>query len=154
VKKLKKEILRASQDKQPLCIARCEIDFIDQISGVYGQVVREYLLRRVRQHISSEIRSFDMPTQARSDKPDNDEIVLVFNCSEENAKRIFERVRLSVENSSFYYGSLVIKLTISCGLTIFNPPADLRDGPILINSVGRALYLAKENGHNRVFVEG
>ena len=150
LKKLEKEILRASQDNQPLCIAHCEIDFIEKISDDYGQAVTNYLLRWVRQHIRSEIRSFDIPSQSDSD---NEEIVLIFNCSEDNAKRIFERVRLSVAKTSFYYEGLVINLTISCGLTVFNPPVDTRDGYIIISSVDRALYSAKENGHNTVCID-
>lgn len=142
---LEQEIARASQQNQPLCVALCEVDFIEKITDTYGHSAGDYLLRRVRQHVSSELRSFD--TVGHSGKG---EILLIFNCSEANAKTIFERVRLSIANTPFYFEQTIIQITISCGLTVFTPPVDERNSQLLIDTADKALFTAKNSGRNSV----
>lgn len=142
---LENEVTRASQENQPLCIAMCEIDNIKKINDTYGKDAGEYIYRRVKQNIRSELRFFDTVTHSGKD-----EILLVFNCSEDNAKKIFERVRQSIADTPFYFQQFVIHITISCGLTIYTPPVDTRDTQVLIDTADKALFSAKDRGENEV----
>lgn len=145
MKKLEKEISKASQQNQSLCLALCEVDNLENIYQTYGQGTGDFLLRRVKQHIRSELRFFDSVGHKSTN-----EILLVFNCSEENAKKIFERLRLSVESTSFYYEQTIIKITISCGFTVYVPSLGEGNSRSLLETADKALSSAKNNGQNAV----
>lgn len=145
MKKLEKEISKASQQNQPLCLALCEVDNLEKIYQAYGQDIGDFLLRRVKQHIRSELRFFDSVGHKGTN-----EILLVFNCSEDNAKNIFERIRFSIENTPFYYEQNIIQITISCGFTVYIPSLGERNSRLLLETADKALYSAKKNGQNAV----
>ncbi len=145
MKNLEREISRASQQNQPLCLALCEVDKLEKIYETYGETTGDFLLRRVKQHIRSELRFLDSVGHKSAN-----EILLVFNCSEGNAKNIFERIRLSVESTPFYYEQSIIQITISCGFTVYHPSLDESNSQLLLEAAGKALYSAKNKGQNTV----
>ncbi len=142
---LDKEIARSQRQQQSLCIAMCDIDFFKQVNDNYGHLAGDYVLHEIAQHISSELRPFDLVGRYGGE-----EFLLILNASVTEADKIFERIRSSIETTRFPHNQQVLKVTISCGISIFTPPADHRNALDLIDSADKALYSAKENGRNVV----
>ena len=76
----------------------------------------------------------------------------MFDSSLNDAHKLLERIRLSIANTSFNYEKDVLKVTISCGVTVYNSFVEEGDKRLLIDQADKALYEAKENGRNRVVV--
>lgn len=146
MKNLDVYVTRASHSEQPLCVAICEIDFFSQIADSYGKPAAEYILRRAMHQIRSELRSFDFVESMNK----NHEFLMVFGCEKSNAVGIFERVRLSIANTPFYYEDTILHVTITCGITVFDPPNDRRGSDDIFISADAALEMAKDNGRNKV----
>lgn len=142
---LEKEIARAQRQQQPLCVALCDIDYFKRINDRYGHLAGDYVLREVSQHITEQLRPFDLVGRYGGE-----EFLLILNAAKKDTLRLFERVRLSIENAVFSYAQQKIKVTISCGVTVFKPTLQEGESLILIDTADKALFSAKEGGRNRV----
>ena len=105
----------------------------------------DHVLHEVAQLISAELRPFDLVGRYGGE-----EFLLVINAALEDAHHLFERIRIRIKNANFNYAQDTLKVTISCGATIFVPPVDKRNNLSLIAAADHALYLAKESGRNTV----
>ncbi|BCG64348.1 MAG: two-component system, cell cycle response regulator [Methyloprofundus sp.] len=139
------EMARAQRQQQALCVAMCDIDFFKQVNDNYGHLAGDYVLHEIAQHISSELRPFDLVGRYGGE-----EFLLILNAPVNEADKIFERIRSSIETARFTHNQQVLKVTISCGISIFTPPTDHRNALDLIDSADKALYSAKESGRNVV----
>jgi len=144
---LEKEIARADRQQQTLCVAMCDIDFFKKINDGYGHLAGDQVIREVSQRISSILRPYDI-----AGRYGGEEFLLVFAASKEDAFSLLERIRLAIAETAFAYEDDVLDVTISCGLTAFNPPEDERSAQVLIDCADKALYEAKHSGRNKVMV--
>ena len=144
---LDKELSRSYRQQQPLCIAMCDIDFFKKINDNHGHLAGDHVIREVTQRINSALRPYDC-----AGRYGGEEFLLVFNSSLNDADKLLERMRLSIANTSFNYEKEVLKVTISCGVTVYDSFDEEGDKQFLIDQADKALYEAKENGRNRVVV--
>ena len=144
---LDKELSRSYRQQQPLCIAMCDIDFFKKINDNHGHLAGDHVIREVTQRINSELRPYDC-----AGRYGGEEFLLVFDSSLNDADKLLERMRLSIANTSFNYEKEVLKVTISCGVTVYDSFDEEGDKQFLIDQADKALYEAKENGRNRVVV--
>jgi len=144
---LDNEISRATRQKQPLCVAMCDIDFFKKVNDTYGHLMGDYVIREVSQRITTVLRPYDL-----AGRYGGEEFLLIFNASKDNAVELLERIRLAIESCSFDHEENSLKITISSGLTVFEPPEDERSVPVLIDCADKGLYEAKNNGRNKVVV--
>ena len=142
---LDKELSRSYRQQQPLCIAMCDIDFFKKINDNHGHLAGDHVIREVTQRINSALRPYDC-----AGRYGGEEFLLVFNSSLNDADKLLERMRLSIANTSFNYEKEVLKVTISCGVTVYDSFVEEGDKQFLIDQADKALYEAKENGRNRV----
>ena len=144
---LDKELSRSYRQQQPLCIAMCDIDFFKKINDNHCHLAGDHVIREVTQRINSALRPYDC-----AGRYGGEEFLLVFNSSLNDADKLLERMRLSIANTSFNYEKEVLKVTISCGVTVYDSFDEEGDKQFLIDQADKALYEAKENGRNRVVV--
>lgn len=141
---LDSEFKRAQRYNTPLSIMLIDIDRFKSINDTKGHPVGDEVLKRIAGLIKRFIRDTDYPCRYGGE-----EFVLVLpNTSTREAVIIAERIRKSVEKSTFILNNKEeLFITISIGIATY--PQDAREKQELIDKADKALYFAKESGRNQ-----
>lgn len=122
------------------CVAMLDIDRFKAVNDTYGHLVGDEVLRRVAKTIKATIREKD-----EIGRYGGEEFLLILDTpSLAEANAIVERVRLGVEALVWDHPGL--KTTISIGLVY----SQTHHGDLLLTEADSMLYLAKEEGRNRI----
>ena len=127
----------------PLALLLIDIDHFKQVNDTYGHPAGDQVLQGVAQALDQETRGDDVLFRWGGEEF----LILLSNCTIDQARTSAERFRSSIEELALYRGDTTLKVTISIGI------AQLQDGEnidSLISRADKALYLAKKNGRNRV----
>ena len=124
-------------------LAIIDIDKFKSINDTYGHDVGDYVLKDLATFISSKIRVTDLIARWGGE-----EFVLIIDTKNlEQAQNIADNLRKEVENLKF---KTVNKITISIGVSEFKTKNDTFED--VFKKADQALYQAKTNGRNRVYV--
>lgn len=124
-------------------LAIIDIDKFKNINDTYGHDVGDYVLRDLAAIISSKIRTTDIFARWGGE-----EFILVLDTTDLlQAQNITDNLRKEVENSKF---KTVDKITVSIGVSEFKTKNDTFES--VFKKADEALYQAKTNGRNRVYV--
>ena len=147
-----REISRARRGDQPVTVLVMEIDEYDDLYDHYGKRRGEFVVKKVAERISSDLRATDM--MAHLSRPRF--AVLIPGSGEMLGQEIAERMRKDVEEFSIDDGrGAVLQVCISIGLVTWEPqqfPAiNMPQLARQMESVGsKALEDAKSRGGNCV----
>jgi len=134
------------QDAFPLALAIIDLDKFKNINDTFGHPAGDAILVQTVRAITAAIRQGDL--LARSG---GDEFMLILpRTNAEGARAIAERVRSGIELTRFRHRRELppVRLSASIGVAV---AADARiDRVDLIKRADDYLYVAKENGRNRV----
>lgn len=116
-----------------------------RINDTNGHVIGDKVLKDVAELISDSIRK-DTDWVGRYG---GEEFLIVLNNTEGNdALKVAEKIRRSLENTNFIYDNLTIKITSSFGVyCVKNKEVTVDE---LIFSVDKNLYEAKNTGRNKI----
>ncbi len=149
-----REIARARRADQPVSVLLMEVDEYDELHEHYGEVRGHFVLKKVTERISSDLRATDMMARLSRSRL----AVLIPGSGESLARDIAERMRCDVEDFAMDDGrGAVLQVTLSIGLVTWEPqqyPAvDMPQLARQMEAEGlRALEGAQSNGGNRVEV--
>lgn len=122
------------------CIALLDLDRFKSVNDTYGHLVGDEVLRRTANTIYESIREND-----EIGRYGGEEFLLILDTTSlDEANAIAERVRQNVEALEWEQPGL--KTTISIGLVY----SQTHYGDLLLTEADTMLYLAKEEGRNRV----
>jgi diguanylate cyclase (GGDEF)-like protein len=146
------EVDRSQRNGEPLSCLFLDIDHFKLVNDAYGHQAGDYVLSLVAGVIKQQLRSNDVLARYGGEEF----VALLSNIPETMAADIAERIRQSIEELPLIYNDQSIKVTISIGSSTYQPSkatsketaADV--SVKLIHSADSALYLAKNNGRNRV----
>jgi diguanylate cyclase (GGDEF)-like protein len=140
------EFKRARRNKQPLALLMLDIDQFKKVNDTYGHETGDMALQQVAAALKSSLREIDILGRMGGEEF----AVLLPNTSLHEAAILAERVQQIIANTLFDLpgASLTIPITISIGVSVITDEMSGIDD-ILRNS-DAALYLAKNNGRNRV----
>ena len=144
-----KELTRCIRYKRKICCLMIDIDFFSKLNDQYGNQTGNEILREMAEMIKDNLRASDIV--ARYDS--NRFICIMPETDLDSALLLSKRLRVLVEGANFSidYTGKAIQLTISIGVTSWKPAIDKDiDVDKMINLAEKALFLAKENGRNRV----
>lgn len=131
----------------PFSVVMFDIDFFKRFNDVYGHACGDYVLQTVAKIIRSSIRSRDLASRYGGEEF----TVLLDGTNKDDAMTVADRIRSKVEQYDFCYENQHVKVTISIGVTEFNPDTNPVTSPKqLVNQADQALYVSKRNGRNRV----
>jgi len=144
------EVDRSQRNGEPLSCLFLDIDHFKQVNDTYGHQAGDYVLSLVAGVIKQQLRSNDVLARYGGEEF----VALLSNIPETMAVDIAERIRQSIEQLPLVYSDNSIKITISIGLSTYQPSksASVSTADIskkLIHSADSALYSAKNNGRNR-----
>lgn len=139
---LENEIERSTRNKNTFTIALLDIDDFKRINDNYGHLVGDNTLQLISRTIKEHIRKLDYVGRWGGE-----EFLIIFPETKlKNAKKVVERVRLAIENLQCQKCK---DITASFGLAAFSEGMDLID---LLKGADQALYAAKDNGKNKIFL--
>jgi diguanylate cyclase (GGDEF)-like protein len=142
---LENEILRARRYQTGFAVILLDIDYFKQVNDHYGHLVGDQVLRGLAERVRANFRAVD--TLARYG---GEEFIFLLPESDlENAVRAAERLRLDLEKKPLETATGIVGITVSSGVTLFNPQTDSTPDSIL-ERADKALYQSKDQGRNRV----
>ena len=141
------DINESISNNKPLCVIMADLDFFKAVNDNHGHVVGDWVLKDFARILSTSIRS-------NSDwvgRYGGEEFLIVLtNTNSTNAFKVIEKIRKLVEEKSFDYNDVKIKITASFGAySIINREITIDE---LINEADKNLYLAKSSGRNKTII--
>ncbi len=143
------EIERANRTGEHFAQLLTDIDFFKKVNDNYGHPAGDKILKEVSRIIKDSIRNIDFAARYGGEEFS----VILVNADRKEALKISERIRKTVEKTAFDIGGgQKINITMSIGVAAF--PADATSKERLVGLADATLYLAKEEGRNRVYLYG
>jgi diguanylate cyclase (GGDEF)-like protein/putative nucleotidyltransferase with HDIG domain len=139
--RMDEEIARASRFGQVFSLLTIDLDFFKRYNDVYGHLYGDRILRITAERIKKSIRAIDLAFRYGGDEF----VALLPQTSADNAFKVAERIRHSIDNEVDYKGTPV---TCSIGVAAWPTDGIMREEVVHASDV--ALYHAKQTGKNRV----
>ena len=147
--RLSGEISHAARYRESISFLMVDVDHFKQVNDTYGHVVGDILLKEIAEMLKKIVREFDVVARYGGEEF----LIILPNGDTLGAKILAERLRESIEKTTFNIDGNKLLVTVSIGVKSENvkPNANSSEEVIaLINQADMALYRAKANGRNRV----
>lgn len=133
----------AAKNKQPLCIAICDVDFFKKINDTWGHLAGDKVLRLIPRQMQSVLKKEHVVFRYGGE-----EFIVIFPMTSiEQATQHCEEIRKAVEKTPFNMNGEPVSVTISIGVTAFDWKESHDE---LFSRADKNLYQAKEQGRNKV----
>lgn len=145
--RLQEELARAERNDKSVSCLFMDLDHFKDVNDRYGHQTGTDLIKYAADRIAEHKRSYDVAIRYGGD-----EFCLILpDSSEGEAKEIALRIWDSISNHPFVVGKKKISVTSSIGVAVSFPGITAQE---LLERADKALYQAKANGRNGVFVFG
>ncbi|MDO9041958.1 MAG: GGDEF domain-containing protein [Desulfocapsaceae bacterium] len=143
-----REIDRATRYHLALSLIVFDIDLFKDVNDTYGHPAGDDVLRNLATLVITIMRTSDLIVRYGGE-----EFAVILPMTDLAGCKVFaERLRRRVEEMETVIAGIAIRITISLGLTSFEPAMMAVSKSQLINAADAALYQAKQSGRNRVGV--
>ncbi len=143
---VKRMVAQASRALRPLTAIMLDLDRFKQINDTYGHGRGDDVLAAVGSVLTGTVRGSDFVGRNGGEEF----VVLLPDTDTDAARDVAEKIRSAIADISVPG----INRDITASLGIASIPRDAGDGDELMRNADRALYLAKNNGRNRVETAG
>jgi len=140
-----REFSRATRERSPVAVVMADIDFFKKVNDTHGHPAGDSVLRTVAGRLKDGMRRYDSLGRYGGEEF----LFILPGCDTENAKIQTDRLRRLVGDTPAEHEGLLIPVTLSLGVAIFDG-AETTDPDDIIKLADKALYQAKANGRNRV----
>ena len=138
------EIERSRRFNHPVSILFVDVDLFKNINDQFGHNIGDQVLQQIAGRIRENVRDLDIIGRYGGDEF----LVLLVESDLEEAVRIANRLLENISEQPFITASGLVTATLSIGIAELNDlDADLDS---LIIRSDQLLYMAKENGRNRI----
>lgn len=131
------------------CIA-IDIDYFKKINDTYGHLVGDEVLKHLASLLMISVRERDIVTRYGGEEF----IILCPNSRLSETEQLADRLLLTIHQNRYEKNDIVIPFTISLGVAEYKGNKDTPTLSQVIDQADKALYIAKENGRNQVYIEG
>jgi len=121
-----------------------DIDNFKMVNDIYGHFVGDCVIHAIVEECKKAIRQVDLLGRYGGEEF----IILLPGTSLDNANKIADRIRSSIETLTVYVEGFQVSVTVSIGVSHFSDTVGSLDE--LINQADQALYSAKWAGRNQV----
>ncbi len=143
----REELKRAHRYKRPLALLWIDVDHFKSVNDMFGHQAGDKVLRRLGQLLVSGIRTVDYAARYGGEEL----AIILPEMDEANALEMAERLRSLVEQNAFVIeDGLEVSITISVGVAAY--PTHGTNTDSLLRAADHAMYRAKQNGRNRVYL--
>jgi len=141
-----KEILRAKRYNRNFSIILLDLDSLKSTNDKYGHLAGSHLIKSVAGLLMQMVRRSDTVARFGGDEF----LIFADELNYESAMSVGERIRESIEKMQVNFEGNIITTTASIGIACF--PDDGVDFKELFSKADAAMYFAKNNGKNRVYL--
>ncbi len=120
-----------------------DLDHFKEINDRFGHLAGDEALKSVAGITRKSVRDNDIISRWGGEEF----LIILKECRVLEAEGIAEKIRSEIKRGEIIFNDRNIPLTVSLGVCEYRPG---EDGDTLLSRVDRALYLAKENGRDRV----
>lgn len=142
------EIERGLRYRTPLAVMMIDLDHFKSINDNYGHAAGDAVLIAAVALLQGMIRNMDVIGRIGGEEF----AILLPHADQQAATELAERLRLGLEGLEICVGDLQLKVTACFGVTAIDVTSESLDDAM--KRADKALYLAKENGRNRVELAG
>lgn len=147
LERLDSEFAFARRHKSPLAIIMIDLDHFKHVNDTWGHLAGDHVLATLAALVHGSLRSEDMLARYGGEEFS----ILCRSSTPEAARIVADRIRATIEHTSFSFDGIAIPVTISAGVAAY--PEFLAAGPAeLLGAADVMLYEAKRTGRNRVVV--
>jgi diguanylate cyclase (GGDEF)-like protein len=145
-----KELSKAIRYQRPFSLIMLDLDYFKKINDRYGHPAGDAVLKSISETINQTVRRSDIVSRYGGE-----EFAIVLPETQlKGAVILAERLRKNVEQLAVKAGDATIRMTISLGLTIWEPASTVTEKADIIEAADKALYASKSSGRNKTsFVE-
>lgn len=143
--KLREMIAWNKRTEDPGSIAILDLDHFKKVNDQYGHATGDQVLKTFADIMRQKTRESDIVCRYGGEEF----VVLLPNTRPEDAEKVIERVRQTVEDTPFHSGEDTFHVTFSTGITFIS--SEDGDPDQLVHQADQALYQAKHYGRNRIF---
>lgn len=141
---MRREISLALHSRKPFTLAMLDIDYFKQINDRFGHITGDLTLKSVAAVIYEHIRSSDYVFRYGGEEF----MILLVESDVSQASIILEALRKKIADLRLgAEATESFSITVSIGIAEYDYHPDYKQ---LVDKADRALYLAKNNGRNRV----
>jgi len=148
---IKQEINRAKRENKTLCLIILDVDYFKKYNDTYGHIAGDNALISIANTLKNSLhRASDYPFRLGGE-----EFGALFNAdNESNALKFAEEIRKNIADLQIPHSSSEVTnfVTASLGLVVINFKEQTADKDEFYRIADSALYSAKENGRNQVFL--
>ena len=142
---LMEERERAARNHMALSLIMMDIDHFKNFNDTYGHTCGDLVLQNVAELITLSVRQSDIAARYGGEEF----AVILPHTDISESMKVAERIRTGIEGSKVKCGDKELGVTVSLGITQFNPKTD-HDNRTLVERADRALYMSKQQGRNRI----
>lgn len=139
------EAARADRENTPLCLAMLDIDDFKKLNDTYGHDVGDDALVHLANSTREVLRNSDMLARYGGEEF----VILMPNTLPRDAVQVTNRVRRALTKKIFLHENKKLFITFSAGIAERRPGETLE---LLTKRADMALYRAKEDGKNRIYM--
>ena len=148
-KRFELERIRAKQNNSSFSIIMADIDFFKRINDNFGHLVGDSLLKNLAMMIKKHLRQNDIAARYGGEEF----LILLPETRIEGAQAVAQKIKKALSLKEWKLkdtGESMGKITLSMGIALYKLNEPEKD---LIKRADDALYLAKEQGRNRILTE-
>ena len=149
---LNREWKRCRREQLPLSLILCDVDYFKRFNDCYGHRPGDNCLIQVARVISESVRR---PADFVARYGGEEFVVILPNTKAKGAIHLAEAIRqnLSVLKIPHRKSDISEFVTLSLGVASIIPPFPVNQPTILVEIADKALYMAKEQGRDRVIYQ-
>ena len=129
----------------PFAVLFIDIDRFKEVNDRHGHDTGDAVLQMTAKSLSNSLRSFDTVCRWGGEEF----VAVVINVDEAGLRRVCDKLRVMVEQSSISRDHQSVKVTVSIGATIAREDDTI---DTLMQRADRLMYRSKEEGRNRVSI--
>jgi len=142
---LSREIARSRRRGTPVAVILADVDCFKNINDTYGHLAGDQVLTEIARRMAVHLRSYDSIGRFGGEEF----MILAPEAKSSCPQALAERIRAAIQATPVRLKERDLSVTASLGVAIGGPGgAELQDA--LLRAADAALYLAKQQGRNRV----
>jgi diguanylate cyclase (GGDEF)-like protein len=141
---LQRTLAEADRFNQPLSLVVADVDHFKKVNDSWGHEAGDAVLKAVARIVQEGVRSVDVCVRYGGEEI----AMLLAQTDSAHAVEVAERLRARIASTVVRHGGSEIAVTASFGVATYPETVKVRDQ--LFPSADKALYIAKQEGRNRV----